>query len=138
MAYQYQFGYPNFQQNQMNYQQPQMQSPVQNTSILYVDGDKGAEEFPMLPNTFAFLKSTDGKAVYFKQALANGVVACEKFILGEMQSANTQADYITRAEFEDFVKSLKEEKNEQSTVKYPKNNARTTKLQTADAKSRDN
>lgn len=127
MAYQYQTSYPGFQtgfqqgyqlqgfqQNPLIYQppgQPQVQSQVQNTGILYVEGDKGADEFSMLPNTFAFLKSTDGKAVYFKQALANGSITCEKFVKSRMPQA-TQGDFITRAEFEQFVRSMTTNKEE--------------------------
>lgn len=107
MAYDY--IYPNYQQNYQQY--PQFQQPqAQPTGILYVEGDKGAEEFQMLPNTFAFLKSTDGKSVYFKQALANGNTNLEKFVWSEM--ATPKADYVTRTEFEEFVKTLKESKDE--------------------------
>lgn len=137
--YQYQYGgYPSYQNGYQNYQQPQIQPQVQNTGILYVEGDRGAEEFQMLPNTFAFLKSTDGKAVYFKQALANGNITCEKFVIGEMTpNIPISEQYITRAEFEEFVKSLKEKKNE-SNAKYTKSNARNTKLQGTDGTTGDN
>lgn len=106
MGYQFQTNYPGFQPNYQQGQtmyQPQMQMqqpPVQNMSILYVEGDKGAEEFQMLPNTFAFLKSTDGKAVYFKQALANGMVSCEKYVRGKMDSPASIDNFVTRDEFE--------------------------------------
>ena len=82
--------YPAFpQQNPQNYQ-PQQSYQPQQTSIIWVSGEKEAQMYPVAPNNAVTLWSQSEPVVYLKQADATGKPSLRVYDLVERaESANT-------------------------------------------------
>ena len=82
--------YPAFpQQTSQNYQ-PQQSYQPQQTSIIWVSGEKEAQMYPVAPNNAVTLWSQSEPVVYLKQADATGKPSLRVYDLVERaESANT-------------------------------------------------
>ena len=82
--------YPAFpQQTPQNYQ-PQQSYQPQQTSIIWVSGEKEAQMYPVAPNNAVTLWSQSEPVVYLKQADATGKPSLKVYDLVERaESANT-------------------------------------------------
>lgn len=108
MQYQ-QYLYPQYQP-QMQNSQP-MQS-VQNTGIIWVQGEAGAKSYLVAPNSTVQLWDSEKQVIYLKSADASGMPSM-RVLDYTIRDANTPrvqlSDYVTREE----LNALKNEMTEQ-------------------------
>ena len=93
--------FPNLFPNQMN-----MGVAQQAPTIQYVDGQQGAEQINLPPNSSGVYLDNNGKDMYIKQTDANGTVTIKACEYREKQKEKPK-EYVTKEEFEKFKAGLK-------------------------------
>ena len=94
------------------YYQPQMvQQPQQNSGIVWVQGEAGAKSYLVGAGQSVLLMDAEGSCFYIKSTDASGMpMPLRVFDYKERttQGPATKVEYVTRDEFDEFKKSLKE------------------------------
>lgn len=107
--------YPYTPQFYPNQSQSQSQTAIQNptSNIIFVQGDSGADNFYLGPNSSVILMDKDNPVVYIRSTDAIGRPnATEKYYLvNEQDYAKLQGpapEYISKEEFEEYKKYVEE------------------------------
>ena len=101
-------------QNQLQNLQNQFLAPsAPAPSVQYVNSRQSAENFMMQPNSEAILMDSTMDRFYLKKADASGSCTVKAYDFHEAED-ESKAEYVTRAEFEELKKMIKEGKHEQS------------------------
>ena len=102
--------------------QPQQQAAINDSPMIWVQGEAGAKAYPVAPNTTVVLWDSERTVIYIKRADGSGIPSLRYFDYTERSAApapaaTPQADYITRKEFEEFKALLtKKEANDEPAV----------------------
>lgn len=115
------------QQNQQFYNQPYQQQ-IQNIqqepqNLIRVNGIEGARAYNMPPNSTVALFDGNEDIMYIKTTDGAGFASTRKFSFTEIsnnQTTVTDTEYISRQEFEDFKKELRN--NVKQSISKPKSN----------------
>lgn len=115
------------QQNQQFYNQPYQQQ-IQNIqqepqNLIRVNGIEGARAYNMPPNSTVALFDGNEDIMYIKTTDGAGFASTRKFSFAEIsnnQNTVTDTEYISRQEFEDFKKELRN--NVKQSISKPKSN----------------
>ena len=121
---------PYAQQTQIQQQQPNVPSQIQQNGIIWVGSDSEADAYPIAPNNAVTLWSRSAPIVYFKQADASGRPSMRIYELverskGPQEATSSQGDkltpqYATKDEIEAITAVVDGVKNE---IKQIKNDA---------------
>ena len=107
-----QYGAPIQQQFPQMYQQPNVQeSPQDGIGFVWVQGKEGAKAYPVAPNKTVLLLDSEDAFVYKKSADKDGKpTEFKTFKLVEQSDEGTssEAEYITRDEFEKIDNEIEE------------------------------
>ena len=107
--------FPNLFPNQMN-----IGATQPTVTIQYVDGQQGAEQINLPPNSSGVYLDNNGKDMYIKQTDANGTVTIKACEYREKQKEKPK-EYVTKEEFERFKANLKGgARNESNTTENRK------------------
>lgn len=112
----------NYPFNIMPYQtQPQVQSqPQPNNSIIWVQGESGAKSYLVSPNQSVLLMDSESNTFYIKSSDISGMpMPLRIFDYVERtvsKEEKTQANYVTREEFEKVIAELRDAKQSVPTA----------------------
>lgn len=106
-------------QNQMQSLQNQFLSQPTQT-IQYVNGRASADNYQMQPNTSVILMDSTKDTFYLKKADASGSCTIEAYDFKKAEE-DTKPEYVTREEFEELKKMIKERRYEQSNERKHSN-----------------
>lgn len=95
------------------YQNP-LQSPLMSPtpSVQYVNGRQSADNYVMQPNSSVILMDSNMDRFYLKRSDASGACTVESYDFHKAEE-EAKPEYVTRSEFEDLKRMVKEKKNEQ-------------------------
>lgn len=108
-----------YQQPQLNPQAAvQMPIPQIQNGIIWVQGEEGAKSYHVAPNSTVALWDSENQVIYLKSADMTGKPSMKyiDYTVRETEPAAPAADYVTKGDFERFVRQI-EEKLEPKTVK---------------------
>lgn len=102
--------------------QPQIQTPqIQQTGMIWVNGEQEAQMYPVAPNNAVALWDSTSSTIYLKQADASGRPMFKTFDLVERTQPVHQnsrgIEYATKDELNDLVKSVQRMQEELSGIK---------------------
>lgn len=108
--------YPNQQmiQQQQIAPQQQAQQSQQSNGIIWVQGEAGAKSYLVAPNTTIQLWDSENQVIYLKSADASGMPSMKVLDYtirdGEQNKneLNNQAEFVTKEDFEQMTKKIKE------------------------------
>ena len=93
-----------------------------NQGIIWVNGMEGAKGFQMIPGTNAILMDSENDGMmYIKSVDGIGMGNIRVFKYEEVKEQ--KPDYITRAEFDELLKAIREGNNGKSTIQTAKSKA---------------
>ena len=116
MAYPYQQPYYGGQPWQYQDQLTQLRgAPAPGGGLNWVQGETGAKSWFVTPGSSVLLMDSEEQRFYIKSADPTGMPSLRTFEYTEVGAKLTPApasssDYVTRAEFEQFVRSMMEKK----------------------------
>ena len=116
MAYPYQQPYYGGQPWQYQDQLTQLRSaPAPGGGLNWVQGETGAKSWFVTPGSSVLLMDSEEQRFYIKSADPTGMPSLRTFEYTEVgakptPTATPSPDYVTRAEFEQFVRSMMEKK----------------------------
>ena len=99
----------------LNYQTPQ----VQQTGILWVQGEAGAKAYPVAPGNSVLLMDSESEQFFIKSSDISGMPMPLRVFSYSEKKADQKVDYITREEFEERINALvpkRKEKKDESTI----------------------
>lgn len=106
-------GYQPLAYQQLQIPQPQPQ-PMQNTNIVWVQGEAGAKSYLVAPNTTVQLWDSEAKKIYLKSADASGMPSMKVLnytIEGEVNEKNIPQrvdEYATKKDVADEIARLEQ------------------------------
>ena len=90
-----------------------------NQGIIWVNGLEGAKGFQLMPGTNAILLDSENDGMmYIKSVDGIGMGNIRTFKYEEVKT--TKPDYITRTEFDELLKAIREGNNGKSTIQSAK------------------
>lgn len=94
----------------------------QNQGIIWVNGLEGAKGFQLIPGTNAILMDSENDGLmYIKSVDGIGMGSIRTFKYEEVKQQ--KPDYVTRSEFEELLRAIKEVNNGKSTLQSAKSKA---------------
>ena len=105
--------YPNYYNpnNFQNYVNAPMQTPPQQNSIIWVQGESGAKSYMVAPNTTVQLWDSESQTIYLKSADASGMPSIRVLdytFRDGMPAQQAEPDYATRADLDALRKEIEE------------------------------
>lgn len=113
------YGYPQYYQPMPdNLAQLRGQQPQQSSGLTWVQGEAGAKSFLLAPGQTVLLMDSEGDRFYLKSSDGSGMpmplrVFEFKEITGAPKAAPVEVEYLTKQEFNEWVKQFKGDNNEQ-------------------------
>ena len=108
---------------------PQQQSVVQNTGIIWIQGEAGAKSYLVAPNTTVQLWDSESQTIYLKSADASGMPSMKviDYTIRGAESANKDIlipdnNFIGREEFDSLKRKLEALQSELEQLKPRKEN----------------
>jgi hypothetical protein len=90
----------------------QQQQPVQQSSLIWVQGEAGAKSYMVAPNTTVQLWDSESQTIYLKSADASGMPSMRiidytiRDSTPKAPNFGQQSDFVTRSELQDVVNQI--------------------------------